>query len=181
MPLRAASDVPPGDPPEHYRYIGKLGRSFQLAGGVRFYPLSLAEAEAIYELDAVFVPLLGQRRVRKVQAKGNETVLYLSGVSTVSDAKAIVNEEVYADPDALPDPPEGAFYTDELVGCTVTVDGNAFGEVAEVIPGVGQDLLVVLYDEREFLIPLQADYVAVDGEARTVVVTEPPEGLLGPS
>lgn len=180
MPLISASDPPPGDPPEHYRYIGRLGRSFQLAGGVRFYPVARAEADAIHDLGEVFVPALGQRRIRRVQPKGNEIVLYLSGVSSVEAARALANEAVYADPEALPDLPEGTFYLDALVGFSVEVGARAFGAVAEVIPGAGQDLLVVAHGEREILLPLQADYVRVDEDARTVVVTDPPEGLLEP-
>ncbi|MDZ7704076.1 MAG: ribosome maturation factor RimM [Trueperaceae bacterium] len=180
MPLISASDLPPGDPPEHYCYIGRIGRSFQLAGGVRFYPVARAEADAIYNLGDVFVPALGQRRVRRVQPKGNEIVLYLSGIGSVEAARALANEAVYADPEALPEPPEGSFYVDELVGFRVEVGARAFGEVAEVIPGVGQDLLVVAHDEREILLPLQADYVRVDEDTRTIIVTDPPEGLLEP-
>jgi 16S rRNA processing protein RimM len=41
----------------------------------------------------------------------------------------------------LPEPEEGAFYVFELVGLAVDEDGRALGHVAEVEPGVANDVL----------------------------------------
>ena len=91
----------------------------------------------------------------------------------------LVNAEVYAARDALPETP--VHYLDLLLELPVSVDGEAFGEVAQVIPAgsdIGQDLLVVDTGEREVLVPLQADYVRVSEAG--VTLTDPPEGLLEP-
>ena len=49
----------PADPPEDSLLLGRLGKTFQLAGGLRFYGLGQAEAEAIFRARARFHPRLG--------------------------------------------------------------------------------------------------------------------------
>ena len=157
--------------------LGTLGRTFQLEGGLRFYALGDAEAAAIRELKRVFVEGFGERTVTRVRPVGSQLVVYLGGSSDPQSAQPLVNAEVYASRDALPETP--THYLDLLLDLPVVVDGQPLGEVAEVIPAgneVGQDVLVVETGEREVLIPLQADYVTLSETG--VTITDPPEGLL---
>lgn len=163
-------------PPEDHVLIGRLGKTFQLEGGLRFYPLGDTEAKAVAQLKSIFVEGRGMTPIKRVRAVGDQIVLYLAGVITVEAAKLLVNREVYAPTDDLPEPEEGAFYVELLLGLPVLVDGEPFGEVIDLIEAGGQDLLVVEADEEEILIPLQADYVTITEE--TVTITDPPEGLL---
>lgn len=162
------------EPSEDAVLLGRLGKTFQLAGGLRFYGLGQAEADAVFELKRVFVTSLGERRLTQVRRVGGQTVLYLSSVTKVEQAKALVNEEVYARATDLPEPEEG-FYLELLLDLSVHVDGQPFGEVADVISAGFQDLLVIVKDEQEFLVPLQADYVEL-GEV--IAIENAPEGLL---
>jgi 16S rRNA processing protein RimM len=163
-------------PPEDHVLIGRLGKTFQLEGGLRFYPLGDTEAKAIAQLKSVFVQGRGMTPVKRIRAVGSQTVLYLAGVITVEAAKPLVNRDLYAPVDDLPEPEEGAFYVELLLGLPVSVDGEPFGEVIDLVEAGGQDLLVVEADEEEVLVPLQADYVTVSGEG--IAITDPPEGLF---
>lgn len=170
--------MPPHPPPEGSVLLGTLGKTFQLQGGLRFYALGDAEAAALETLARVFIEGFGERAVARVRPVGAQRVVYFVGVETPQAAKLLVNAEVYAPKEALPEP-EGGFYLDLLLELPVLLNGEAFGEVVEVIPSplaVGQDLLVVAAGEDEHLIPLQAAYVRVTGAG--VQVTDPPEGLL---
>lgn len=163
--------------PEHYVLLGTLGRTFQLSGGLRFYALGDAEAAAIGELERVFVEGFGERAVVRVRPVGSQLVVYLGGSSDPESAQPLVNADVYAAKDALPETP--THYLDLLIDLPVLVDGEPLGEVAEVIPAgndVGQDILVVDTGECEVLIPLQAAYVTLTKTG--VTLTDPPEGLL---
>ena len=166
------------DPPENALLLGTLGKTFQLAGGLRFYGLGQAEADAIFKLGRVFVTTLGERRLTQVRRVGGQTVLYLGGVTKIEQAKPLVNEEVYARAEDLPEPEEG-FYVELLLDLPVQVDGEPFGEVVDVISAGFQDLLAILHEGEEYLVPLQADYVQIGEEG--VFIEDAPEGLLEPS
>lgn len=156
--------------------LGVLGKTFQLAGGLRFYPHGEAEAEAILALSEVVLEGLGPCRVRQVREVGGGIVLYLSRALSREAARSLVNRAVFAPASALPEPEEGAVYADELIGLPVLLDGKPYGEVLELREAGLQDLLVVLRDGRELLVPLQAPYVVVtDDEVR---LENLPEGLL---
>lgn len=165
--------------PDSHVLLGTLGRTFQLEGGLRFYALGDAEEAAIRVVNRVFLEGFGERAVARVRPVGAQLVVYFVGHENPQRAQALVNAEVYAARDALPETP--AHYLDLLLELSVTVDGEVFGEVVEVVPAgsdIGQDLLVVDTGDREVLVPLQADYVSVSEEG--VTLTDPPEGLLEP-
>ena len=160
--------------------LGTLGKTFQLAGGLRFYALGDAEAAAIKELKRVFIEGFGERAIIRVRPVGSQLVVYLVGSSDPQSAQPLVNADVYAAKDALPETP--AHYLDLLLDLPVVVDGELLGVVVEVVPAgseIGQDVLIVAAGERgerEVLIPLQADYVTLSESG--VTLTDPPEGLL---
>lgn len=163
------------EPPDGSILLGTLGKTFQLAGGLRFYGLGQAEADAIFKLERAFVTSLGERRLTQVRRVGAQTVVYLGGISKIEQAKLLVNEEVYVRAEDLPEPEEG-FYLELLLELPVHIDGKPFGEVADVISAGFQDLLVILHEGEEYLVPLQADYVRIDEEG--IVIENAPEGLL---
>jgi 16S rRNA processing protein RimM len=83
-----------------------------------------------------------------------------------------------SDSQPLDDPDE--FYDHELVGLTVLLaDGRRLGTVAEILHGLGGDLLVVRADdESERLVPfVRAIVPTVDVPAGRVVL-DPPPGLM---
>ena len=74
------------------------------------------------------------------------------------------------------------YYVSDLIGCEAVHDGRRIGQVVEVEPTGGADLLHVQQDESdqssEFLIPFAQEICPeVDIAARRIRV-EPPEGLL---
>jgi 16S rRNA processing protein RimM len=98
-------------------------------------------------------------------------------------AEAISGLTLLTDVDAgeTPEDPE-EFYDHQIVGLAVlTTDGTRIGEVAEVVHGSGQDLLVVTaQDGREVLVPFVSALVpVVDVAAGRLEVADRP-GLLSP-
>lgn len=162
--------------PENFVLIGTLGKTFQLEGGLRFYALGDTEAAAIVELDEVFVSERGLSRIARVREVGQHTILYLAGVTQLEAAKALVNREVYAPLDALPEPEAGAFYLEQLIGLAVYLEDEPLGKVKELVEAGTQDLLLVDTASGEIFIPLQADYVSL--EVDKISLRDVPEGLL---
>jgi 16S rRNA processing protein RimM len=160
-------------PLEGFILIGHLGKTFQLQGGLRFYALGEAEAEAVSALSEI--SLNGAlRQVERVRPVGKHLILYLAGITDVEAASRLVGLEVYARRAELPEN-AGQVYAEVLVGLPVCVDGRPFGEVAEVQRGA-QDLLVIHRQGERHLLPLGADYVSLTEDA--VQVKGAPEGLF---
>ena len=164
------------DVPENYVQLGKLGKTFQLKGGLHFYPLGDAEAEAILSLKKVFVKGVGEADVRNARAMGAKTILYLTRALSVEAARTLVNHDVYAAPDALPARDDNEIYIDELIGQTVFLSGAAYGQVLEILDADMQDVLKVETGARTIMIPLQAPYVEVTDDG--IYLEDVPEGLL---
>jgi 16S rRNA processing protein RimM len=79
-------------------------------------------------------------------------------------------------------PPTGdpdEFYDHELEGLTAElVDGTKIGTVKEIVHGPGGELLVVIRDSGEALIPFVREIVPTVDVRGGRVVIDPPEGLL---
>lgn len=165
--------------PENYVLLGSLGRTFQLAGALRFYPLGDAEATALARLKRVFVEQVGDVAVVRVREVGKQQVIYLLGFDTIDRARPLVNRDVYAPADALPE--SETHYLDLLYDLPVFLDSEPLGKVTGVLSAdsaLGQDVLIVARAPygTEVLIPLQAPFVEVGEKA--ITLTNPPEGLL---
>lgn len=74
---------------------------------------------------------------------------------------------------------EDDFHIQQLLGCTVvTESGKEIGEVADVVPLPGQDLLAVKQNGKEILIPfVRAIVPIVDVKKKLITVVEQ-EGLF---
>jgi len=162
--------------PKNYIQLGTLGKTYQLEGGLRFYPLGDAEAEAIFELERVFLSDLGESDVRKVKQVGKYTVIYFTRALSVEAARQLVNQAVYADAELLPEPDNDELYVSDLLGQTVFLDGEAYGEVEEIQEASLQDLLIIRTSDQTVMVPLQAPYVEVTDDG--IYLEDVPEGLL---
>lgn len=163
--------------PKEYYTLGKLGKTFGLKGGLRFYSLGEAEAEAIFTVKEIFITSLGTRNLKGVEAKGAYTVLFISGVEDVSVAKALTNEKIYALSSYLPRSNnlllQKGFYFNDVIEKPVWVNGTEFGQVTDYLSYGKQNVLVVNY---RHIIPIKADYVTCTKEK--ISIDDPPQGLF---
>jgi 16S rRNA processing protein RimM len=165
------------EPPAGFVLLGRLGKTFGLEGALHFRPLGPAEAEAILDLDKLFVAGLGHTVVREARRHGSGVVVSFPAATSPERAKTLVNAEVYAPRAALPEDDERAHYVDVLRGLPVLLGGRPFGIVEDVIGVAGAELLVVERpDGAEVLLPLRAPYVQASGDS--VLVDDPPPGLI---
>jgi 16S rRNA processing protein RimM len=99
------------------------------------------------------------------------------GVTGREQAAELVNGELWAEREALPDPGPTTVYTFQLVGLRVeTEDGRVLGRIEGVIP-TGANPVYVVGGARELLVPAAPGVVKrVDLEGGVMVV-ELPAGL----
>ena len=162
--------------PDNYIQLGRLGKTFQLQGGLRFYALGEAEEDAIFALKRVFLRGLGESDIRDVREMGGQIILYFSRALTVEVARQLVNREVYAAKEVLPESEDDTLYLDEIVGLAVWLDDRPFGKVTEIQNAGLQDLLIIEVNSKEITLPFPAPYVRVEEDG--VWLENVPEGLL---
>lgn len=111
-----------------------------------------------------------------------KVVLKFAGVESISDAETLRGQHVLIPEEEKIALPANQYYLWELVGCLVVTESGgvrkALGNVTEVERTGGVDLLHVLQNSQEILIPFtQAICKVIDPEAKVIVV-DPPEDLL---
>jgi len=169
---------------EDYLVVGRIGRPHGLKGEVTVDPRT-DEPERRFADGAT---LRTQRKRPGGEEQGTLTVRgtrwhsgrLLATFEEIADRTAAEEARgtllvVPVDPDETPDDPE-EFYDHQLIGLSVvTTDGEPVGELAEVVHGAAQDLLVVRAGEREVLVPFVAALVPeVDLPGRRIVVDDEP-------
>ncbi|MCS7026342.1 MAG: ribosome maturation factor RimM [Bryobacteraceae bacterium] len=118
-------------------------------------------------------------RIESSWVHRDRLVLKIAGVDTIEQAEQLRGGQLWMRrADRVP-APEGACYTDELIGCLVfeRPSGQLLGKVTDCLDYGGPLLLEVTAGEREILIPFVPEIcVEKDIVARRLVVVLP-EGL----
>lgn len=120
-------------------------------------------------------------RITGVRSTPRGDILRLAGLTDRSGAELLVHRELAVRRDWLPEPAEGEFYYDDLVGLEAfDREGRSLGVVAEVFDNGANDVLVLREreGERELLIPFIDEVVVEVDLAGGKLLVEPLEGLL---
>src|SRR5690606_1286095 len=121
--------------------------------------------------------------VRSTRWHGNRLLVRFEDVTDRTAAERLRGAVLVADvpEDESPEDPD-EFYDHQLIGLAVeTVDGEALGEVHEVVHLPMQELLAVrAQDGGEVFVPFVKDIVPEVDLASRKVVVDPPPGLLTP-
>ena len=124
----------------------------------------------------------GERRELELEdfwAHKGRVVLKFRGVDSISAAEELAGCEVQIPREARVPLEAGTNYVSDLVGCTVVVDNRQLGPIVEVQFGAGEaPLLVVRAEQREFSLPLAAEFIEELDVGKRLVRLRVPEGLL---
>ncbi|MFF7242548.1 ribosome maturation factor RimM [Embleya sp. NPDC008237] len=163
--------------------VGRIGKAHGIKGQVTV-EVRTDEPELRLAPGAVLMtdpPSVGPLTIADGRVHSGRLLLTIEGVTTRTGAEALRNTLLIAeiDPEELPEDPE-EYYDHQLIGLdVVTADGEAVGELTEVVHLPSQDLLLVRRsDGREVMIPFVHQIVPeIDLENQRAVITPPP-GLL---
>jgi 16S rRNA processing protein RimM len=162
--------------------IGKIQSTQGIRGQLRVIPFA-GDASSISQLENVMIKApngtLEPFPVVSARAHGKRVILTLKPFDNINQVLHLVGRELYADRSALPELPSDEYYWSDLLGLQVSSeDGEALGELVDIIETGSNDVYVVKKDGREVLIPALEDVVlAVDLAAGSMTVSLP-EGLL---
>lgn len=160
--------------------MARMGRTHGLDGSIFVDQLSLTPDE-LEQIDAfVWRDREGKERplrLRTARVMGHRVVVRFAGIETKEDAQALVNGELRAERDRVPDAGPGQAYTFQLVGLRmVDTRGREIGVVKDILR-TGAHPVYVVAGAREILVPSSGPIVQrVDLEAGVITV-DLPEGL----
>lgn len=163
--------------------VGKVSKAHGIKGEVRVYPdFGPPEDFLDYKELVVIRPDTGLRQVFKVlrcRPQANFVIIHLEGFDDRSMAEKLAGSEVLLDKDSLPVAPKAGFYWHDLVGLQVeTESGRKLGRVETLFATGGHDVLVVLDGGREYLIPLQKEFLINTDFATGILTVAEVPGLF---
>jgi 16S rRNA processing protein RimM len=156
--------------------VGRIGKAHGILGEATI-EVRTDEAEDRFAIGAVLeTESHGNLTVASARVHNGILLLAFDGIEDRNAIEALRNELLYADVDInAPGIDEDDYHVLQLIGCKAyLVDGDEFGEVAEVLNLPGQDVLVIKSESGETLIPFVRQLVPiVDISARRLVVIPP--------
>jgi 16S rRNA processing protein RimM len=162
--------------------VGRIGKAHGILGEATI-EVRTDEAEDRFAIGAV-LETENHGNLTVVSARVHNGILLLGfeGIESRNAIEALRNELLYTDVDInAPGIDEDDYHVLQLVGCKAyLVDGDEFGDVADVLNLPGQDVLVIKNNEGETLIPFVRQLVPlVDiGAKRLTVIPPVIEGTL---
>jgi 16S rRNA processing protein RimM len=161
--------------------VGRIGRPHGIRGEV-VVGVRTDEPDARFAAGAtVQSERHGTLSVASSRWHSGQLLVAFRGISDRDEAAGLGGDWLSVDSDTLPstgDPDE--FRDHELVGLNVrTITGEQVGAVSDVLHH-GQDLLVIMTDAGERLVPFVKAFVPEVDLAAGAMVIDPPPGLLDP-
>ncbi|WDE12931.1 ribosome maturation factor RimM [Thalassomonas haliotis] len=150
--------------------LGKLGAVYGIKGWLKIHSFT-DDPEAI--LDYMPWSLKLGDKVQAVEVTdwrkhNNGLIAKIANYDDRDQAQTLVGSEILANPEALPDLPEGEFYWRDLIGmAVVTTQGYDLGTVSDMMETGANDVLVVkanrndAFGKKERLIPYLFEQVVI--------------------
>lgn len=164
--------------------IGAVVKPHGIRGEIKVYPVSGRPDDLKAYREVVLVdPASGRTRLFDIIGSSSHdklAIVKLAGINDRDGAEALRGWEVRLERLQLRPLAADEYYWHELEGLTaVTGEGRLVGVVSAVMNTGAHDILVVRGEfGREYLIPMEPEFIARRDEARRELVITPPPGLL---
>jgi len=163
-----------GPMPTQFLAIGKVLRPHGVRGELLLetlteFPAHLAEVEMVYVGDAESPQPHPLRRARLHQ---RDLLIQLADCLDRDAADAYRGQMVFIQTEQAAPLPPGRYYHHQIIGLTVVTDeGEALGQVAEILETGANDVYVVAGPSGEILLPaLQSVIQQIDLDAKKMMV-----------
>ncbi|WP_456387427.1 ribosome maturation factor RimM [Desulfolithobacter sp.] len=170
---------------DEYVLLGKVTKPHGIRGEIKVYPYSGDPAGlGLYEriwLSGESGRKISHRIVRS-RVQGRFALLTLSDCTTRDQAENLAGQKLWVRRSEMPEVDEDEFYLQDLEGLQVVEyvedrqDGRVIGRITGILDTGAHDILIVRDGAREYLIPVQRDFiVSIDDDK---VEVDLPPGLL---
>jgi 16S rRNA processing protein RimM len=159
--------------------IGYVAKAHGLKGEVTVIvtePVDLESVESVFiELKNTLVPYF----IKELSDRGDKAFVKFEEINTIEQANTIKGGSIYLAKETRPKLKRGEFYDDEVVGFDVEdADLGSLGEVVEVSANGPNKLLVLNYNSKELLIPVNSPFIKSVNKTKKLIKVELPEGFL---
>jgi len=144
--------------------IGKIGRPHGVRGEVRFF-LHNTTSDLVFTLSHLGLSMPDSNEfnvyeIQHIKEGGKYHILSLKGIRNRDAAQKVSGMIAKVEREKLPDLDDGEFYIADLIGLTVTCDGQSIGKIVDSREQGGVEVISVENDTREIQIPVVDDYVS---------------------
>lgn len=165
---------------KQYLETGRIVGTHGVRGMVRVQPWC-DSPEFLKDFKYFYLDAEGKNRLKaeKIQPHGAVTLIAFGGIDSIEKAEALRGKTIYISR-ADADLPEGRYFIDDLIGCTVTDadTGAELGVIYEVSATGANDVWHIVSGGKEYLVPaVEEVIVSVDIENRSAVL-RPMKGIF---
>jgi 16S rRNA processing protein RimM len=134
------------------------------------------------ELTSIFLEFNGSLVpyfLESVSDRGDKSFLKFEGIDSLKEADGLKGRGVFLPKSIRPKLKRGQFYDDEVVG--FSVEDEIMGEmgiVSEVQSHGLNRLLVIIYKQKEILVPIDSPFVTSVNKSHKSIKLKLPEGYL---
>ncbi len=122
---------------------------------------------------------VSELEIEKFRFHQKRILLKFVGIDSPEAAENLRNAEICVPEDEAVELEEGEFFDWELEGCHVeTVEGEKIGTVKELMRTGGTEILVVIGEKKEFLVPFAETICTEVDVINKLIRVDAPEGLL---
>lgn len=160
--------------------IGHVIKTHGLKGEVQLFldvddPLAYQEMESmLVQQNDSLVPFF----IEHLQINPSKTIAKFEEIDDIEQAKSLVACQLYLPLDVLPELKDGEYYLHQLVGMDVYDRDTHLGQVKELFEIGPQELISVIHQEKEILIPIKDEIITKVDIENNRIDAEIPDGLI---
>ena len=142
-------------------WVGRVTRTHGLKGELKFFPAD--RDEIVIKPGQRIQFQKNQSKVESVRGVKAPFIVKFDGINSIEAAKNLAGQDILVAREDFEILPEGEYYRFEIEGLKVYDDtGKYYGVVEEVVATGSNDVYVVRYEGKEWLIPM------IDSVVRTI-------------
>jgi len=167
----------------HHAMIGEIVKAHGILGEVKIYPYSEQPDNFKNYREIVLQKPAGGRtqtfKIIKYRAQGKFALLQLESVASREAAESLQGSTIWLKKTDLPILDKDEYYWHQLKDLlVVTESGQELGRVSKLFSSIAYDIMVVVDDGHEFMIPVKRDIIKKIDEQAGMIIIAPPPGLL---
>lgn len=166
---------------DDYFEIGYILKPHGLKGAVNILldvddPSKYTKMESVVvKIGEQLVPFL----VSSLQINGKKATMQFEEINSVEEAQKLNSCTLMLPLEHLPKLENGKFYYHDIIGYQIFDEElGQLGPIENIITGGNQDLITMIYKNKEILIPVSKEIVLSANHEKKEVVVHLPDGLL---
>jgi len=157
-----------------YFLIARIEQTFGKDGFVRLQSFS-DFPERFFSLKKVYIDFWGDKKsfyVENVKDINGKIIIKFKKFDSLRDSQILIDREIFVDEKDAVSLPENHFFVHDLMDSEVFVKTERIGIVSDVIKGKGNDVLVILDDDKkEILVPFVLNFIEkFDAAKKTLIL-----------